>query len=145
MDAKRKELIDGLNEDLGHEYAAMIMYNHYAATVSGLAGQILKPFFQAEVADEIAHAHFLAAKIAALGGTPVSEAKPVKHTTDVTEMLENALAAEIATIERYAKRIGQADAAGEIGLKIEMEDLLTDENKHKEEMIKLLDDPLLRR
>ena len=42
------------------------MYNHYAATVEGLAGQILKSFFQNEVNDEIGHAQFLAEKIVAL-------------------------------------------------------------------------------
>lgn len=29
-----KRLIEGLNEDLAGEYAAIIMYNHNAATVS---------------------------------------------------------------------------------------------------------------
>lgn len=38
-----KELIEGLNEDLAGEYSAIIMYNHNAATVSGIYRQVLKP------------------------------------------------------------------------------------------------------
>lgn len=144
MDEKKKALIDGLNEDLAHEYAAMIMYNHYAATVQGLAGQILKPFFQGEVSDEINHAQFLADKIVALGGTPTVVPKPVKHASSVKEMLEITLQAEIETIERYTLRCQQAEEAGEIGLKIELEDIIADETKHKIEIERLLKDPLLR-
>ncbi|EGL83979.1 Ferritin Dps family protein [Caldalkalibacillus thermarum TA2.A1] len=144
MDEKRKALIDGLNEDLANEYAAIIMYNHYAANVQGLAGQVLKPFFQGEVTDEIGHAQFLAEKIVYLGGTPTVEPKPVKHTTDVKQMLENTLQAEIDTIKRYTQRVEQAEAAGEIGLKIELEDLIADETRHKMEIERLLRDPLLK-
>ncbi|GGK28785.1 bacterioferritin [Caldalkalibacillus thermarum] len=144
MDEKRKALIDGLNEDLANEYAAIIMYNHYAANVQGLAGQVLKPFFQGEVTDEIGHAQFLAEKIVYLGGTPTVEPKPVKHTTDVKQMLENTLQAEIDTIKRYTQRVEQAEAAGEIGLKIELEDLIADETRHKIEIERLLRDPLLK-
>ncbi|MDQ0340103.1 bacterioferritin [Caldalkalibacillus uzonensis] len=144
MDDKKKALIDGLNEDLANEYAAIITYNHYAATVSGLAGQVLKPFFQGEVNDEIGHAQFLAEKIVYLGGTPTVEPKPVKHTTDVREMLQNTLQAEIDTIKRYTQRVEQAEAAGEIGLKIELEDLIADETKHKIEIERMLRDPLFK-
>jgi bacterioferritin len=143
MDNNLKTLIDGLNEDLAHEYGAMIMYNHYAATVSGLSGQVLKPFFLGEVTDEAGHAQYLADKIVALGGTPTVEPKAVKHTTDVKEMLENALQAEVETIKRYAERCNQADEAGQIALKIKLEDLISDETEHKEEMERLLQDPRL--
>ena len=39
MDAKMKELIDGLNEDLANEYASVIMYTNYAAVVTGMYRQ----------------------------------------------------------------------------------------------------------
>jgi bacterioferritin len=143
MDNNLKTLIEGLNEDLAHEYGAMIMYNHYAATVSGLSGQVLKPFFLGEVTDEAGHAQYLADKIVSLGGTPTVQAKAVKHTTNVKEMLQNALEAEVDTIKRYAARLKQADTVGEIALKIKLEDLISDETAHKEEMERLLQDPRL--
>lgn len=52
MDEKMKALIEGLNEDLSHEYAASIMYTYNAAVVTGLYRSVLKPFFESEVADE---------------------------------------------------------------------------------------------
>ena len=96
------------------------------------------------MSDEINHARFLADKIVALGGTPTVEPKPVKPTSNVKEMLENTLQAEIDTIERYTLRCQQAEEAGEIGLKIELEHLITDETKHKIEIERLLKDPLLK-
>ncbi|MCS1351953.1 ferritin-like domain-containing protein [Mechercharimyces sp. CAU 1602] len=143
MDAKLKTLIDGLNEDLGYEYAAVIQYTNNAAVVSGLSRQTLKPFFEAEARDEIGHASYLAEKIATLGGDPVVEPKPVKMISDVRTMLQHARDEEAATIKRYKERMDQAEAVGEIALKIQLEDMIADETNHKEELERLLKDPRL--
>lgn len=66
MDQEIKTLIDGLNEDLAHEYAAVISYTHHAAVVSGLARPILKELFEKEAQDELTHASYLSEKIADL-------------------------------------------------------------------------------
>ena len=63
----KETLIQGLNQDLAHEYQAIIQYVTYAATVSGIHRGELKEFFLAEIQDELRHAQFLADKIAALG------------------------------------------------------------------------------
>ncbi len=136
-----KELIDGLNEDLANEYAAVIMYNNYAAVVSGLYRQVLKPFFEGEIADEQGHALYLAEKIKTLGGTPTTQPADVKQTEDVKEMLQNARQSEKDTIERYKTRAKQADELGLIELQIKLEDLIADETGHMEEMERLLADP----
>ncbi len=138
-----KKLIDGLNEDLANEYGAVILYTYNAAAVSGLARQVLKPFFEAEATEEIGHALLLADKIVALGGTPVVEPSRVKQGKSVKEMLENALEGEIDTIRRYKERMDQADEVGEIALKSKLEDLIVDETNHKEELERLLNDPRL--
>ncbi|SFS77302.1 ferritin-like domain-containing protein [Marininema halotolerans] len=143
MDDKIKTLIEGLNEDLSYEYAAVITYTYNASTISGLSRPILKDFFEAEAQDELKHARYLSEKIAALGGKPLVKPAEVKQAEDVRTMLENAIAEEGATIERYVKRIDQAEAAGQYGLKVELEDMLADESNHKEEMQRLLQDPRL--
>ncbi len=99
-----KELIEGLNEDLAGEYSAIIMYNHNAATVSGIYRQVLKPFFESEISDEQGHALYLAEKIKTLGGTPTTIPLPVKQVEDVREMLESARQSEYETIKRYETR-----------------------------------------
>lgn len=143
MDKKMKELIDGLNEDLANEYAAMIMYTYDAAVVSGLYRQVLKPFFEGEVADETAHALYLSEKIKTLGGTPTTTPAAVKQLTDVKDMLEDAKKAEIDTIDRYEMRKEQAEALGLTELVVKLDDFIADETGHKEEMERLLDDPRL--
>jgi bacterioferritin len=140
MDKDLQTLIEGLNEDLANEYSAVIMYNHNAATVSGLYRQILKPFFQSEIADEQGHALYLAEKIKTLGGTPTTTPKPVKQLTDVREMLEEARNAEVDTIKRYEQRKEQASKLNMTELVVQLEDMIADETKHKEEMDRLLQD-----
>lgn len=134
----KKALIDGLNEDLAHEYQAVITYLLYAQLVHGPMRGELGKFFEAEIADELGHAQFLAQKIVALGGMPTTEPAPVKLPKGNREMVEAALASEKETIVRYTKRIEQAEAAGELGLKVDLEDLVSDETGHKEEMERML-------
>jgi bacterioferritin len=137
-DGARQELIDGLNEDLAHEYAAIIMYLLFSRMVTGIHRPHLSAFLEAEIADELNHAKFLANKVVALGGTPVTQPAEVKLTQDSREMIEMALAAEVDTIERYTRRIKQAEAAAELGLKVELENLVSEETTHKEDMERVL-------
>jgi bacterioferritin len=134
------ELIEGLNTDLAAEYQAVIMYRTYAALVSGPWRRDLRAFFEAEIPDELGHAAFLADKIVALGGTPAVSVAPVPIPRDAREMLENALQAEVDTIERYTKRIGQADECGEISIRVELENMISDESRHRDEIRRMLMD-----
>ncbi|CAN5774604.1 ferritin-like domain-containing protein [soil metagenome] len=138
MAEARQELIDGLNEDLAAEYGAVIMYRTYASLVSGPSRGDLKSFFEGEIPDELGHAAFLADKIVALGGSPTTKTTEVPYTTDNRAMLEHALQAEIDTIARYTRRIDQADAAGEISIKVQVEDLIVDESQHRDDIRRIL-------
>ena len=140
MEKKLKELIEGLNEDLANEYSAAIMYTSYAATVTGLYRQTLKPFFEGEISDEQGHALYLAEKISTLGGTPTTVPAKVEQPTDVKDMLETAYQAEKETIERYEARKKQADELGLTELVIKLEDLIADETGHMEELGRILKD-----
>lgn len=133
-----KELIDGLNEDLAAEYQAVIMYRTYASLVSGPSRLELRAFFESEIADELGHAAFLADKIVALGGTPTTQAAPVPTTGDNRALLENALRAEEETIARYTRRIDQAEKAGDISVKVRLEDLVVDESTHRDDIRRIL-------
>ena len=135
-----QDLIDGLNEDLAAEYQAVIMYRTYASLVSGPYRPELKAFFEGEIPDELAHAAFLADRIVALGGMPTVQAAPVPVASDNRQMLENALQAEVETIARYTKRADQAEKAGEIGIKVQLEDLIVDESGHRDDIRRMLVD-----
>ena len=131
-------LIDGLNEDLAAEYQAVIMYRTYASLVTGPYRQELRAFFESEIPDELEHAAFLADKIVALGGDPTTDVPAVPEARDNRQMLENALEAEVETIERYTRRLDQADAAGEISVKVRLEDLIVDESRHRDDIRRML-------
>lgn len=138
MASSKKDLIKGLNEDLAHEFNAVITYRLFASMCSGPYRNELRAFFESEIPDELGHAQFLADKIVSLGGTPATEPAPVELTTNNREMFEISLKAERETVKRYVKRIEQAEAAGEIALKIQLEDLIVDETQHAEEIERIL-------
>lgn len=137
-DEKVQQLIDGLNRDLAGELAAVIQYTVYAAAAMGIERPVLAEFFQGEIADELGHARFLADKITALGGTPTTQPDPVEVPSTNRGMLEEVLAAETQAIKNYTERLEQAEAVGDLGLKVQLEDMISDETMHREETMKLL-------
>lgn len=136
-DAKQK-LLDGLNEDLRGEFEAIIMYRLYASMVQGPYRQELRTFFANEIPEELTHAQILADKISALGGTPSGDPRPVRVVAEAKGMLQTALDAEMATIERYVKRRKQAEEAGEPGLAAEFDTIIADESNHRDELRQML-------
>lgn len=131
-------LIAAMNDQLSAEYQAVIQYLQYSAVVSGPHRPELVTFFRAELPDEQGHAQYLADKISALGGTPTTDAKPVPHATDAREMLQNVLEAETQAVAAYAEMARLADAAGEIGIRTQVETFLQDESNHRDETRKIL-------
>ena len=138
MADKNQKLIDGLNEDLRGEFQAVIMYRLYASMVQGPYRQELRTFFENEIPEELTHAQILADKISAMGGTPAAEAAPVKVVFEAKEMLQEALNAEVATLERYIKRRKEAEDAGEFGLAVHFDDIISDETHHRDELRQML-------
>lgn len=137
--AGREALIEGLNEDLSGELQAVIMYLHYSATLTGPYRKELRALFQAEIADEQGHAQFLSDKIAALGGQPTTTPRPVPDAHTPREMLLNVLEAEKQAIADYKRRVAEAEAFGDVGLKVELENQISDETRHKEEVERILE------
>ena len=134
----REQMVEALNADLAGEYQAVLMYTTYAATVTGPHRPMLRQFFGAEVPEELAHAQFLADKIASLGGAPTTEPRAVPATLDAKRMLENVLAAERQAIADYKTRAEQAAAFGDKGLVTHLETIVEDETSHFEETEKIL-------
>ncbi len=135
---RKQELIEALNQDLAGELQAVIMYTTYAAAVTGPHRPMLRQFFQAEIPEELAHAQFLADKVASLGGTPTTQPRAVAHSADPRQMLVNVLAAEKAAIADYKARAEQAAAFGDKGLATHLETIVEDETGHFEETEKIL-------
>lgn len=136
----KQTLIDHLNEDLANELSAIIQYITYAAKATGPFRPQLAEFFLAEVADEQMHAQFLANKIVALGGEPTTEAAPVPPAANNREMLQAVLKAEKQAGKDYTARAEEAEAYGDKGLMVQLEDMVRDEMGHSEETERMLRD-----
>ncbi|HLF87709.1 MAG TPA: ferritin-like domain-containing protein [Anaerolineales bacterium] len=136
----KQTLINHLNEDLAGELSAIIQYLTYAAKASGPYRPQLAQFFLTEVADEQLHAQFLANKIVALGGEPTTVPVPVPAAKTNREMLEAVLAAELKAGKDYTQRALEAEAYGDKGLVVQLEDMVRDESGHSEETAQILKD-----
>lgn len=136
----KKTMIARLNEDLAGELSAVIQYTTYAAKVTGPYRPQLTQFFLAEVPDELGHAQFLANKIVALGGEPTTAARDVPVAHSNRDMLEAILAAERRAVEDYTTRAKDAEALGDKGLVVQLEDMVRDESGHAEETERILRD-----
>lgn len=136
----KQTLIQHLNDDLAGELGAIIQYITYAAKATGPYRPQLAQFFLTEVADEQMHAQFLANKIVALGGEPVTTPRPVPPAKTNREMLEAVLAAELQAGKDYTKRALEAEEYGDKGLVVQLEDMVRDETGHSEETERILRD-----
>lgn len=136
----KKKLIEHLNNDLAGELSAVIQYLTYAAKASGPFRPQLVQFFTAEIPDEQTHAQFLANKIVALGGEPITQPRPVPPARNNREMMEAVLAAERQAIKDYTQRAQEAEQFGDKGLQVQLEDMVLDESGHAEETERILRD-----
>src|ERR1700675_5004996 len=105
----RKQLIDGLNEDLSREYQAIISYVNYSQVLKGAEYMNIAGELEKHAGEELAHALKLSFWIDFLGGIPASKPKLVKTSEKAKEMLRFDLENEKETIRNYRRRIRQAD------------------------------------
>ena len=136
----KDELIDKLNGDLADELGAIIQYIVYAARATGPYRPQLSQFFLAEVADEQMHAQFLANKIVSLGGQPTTVPRDVPLPEGNRVMLEAVVEAETHAMKGYTVRAQEAEAYGDKGLAVQLEDFIRDESSHLEETERILRD-----
>lgn len=136
----KKELITRLNGDLAGEFGAVIQYVTYAARATGPYRPQLTQLFLGEVPDEQGHALFLANKIVALGGEPVTVARALPVVKSNREMVQAVLEAERRAIADYTQRALDAEQFGDKGLVVQLEDMVRDESSHAEETERILRD-----
>jgi bacterioferritin len=134
----RQQLIGGLNEDLAAELGTIIRYNYQAAKAFGMVGVGLREMFRSELQDELQHAAFLADVIVDLGGEPTTTPKEFAKPEELKAMLELDLEMELHDVKNYRRRAEQADAIGEVELKLKLEEMAADEAGHARELRRLL-------
>lgn len=136
----KQTLIDNLNGDLAAELGAIIQFTIYAAKASGPYRPELSKFFLDEVPDEQLHAQYLANKIVVLGGEPTTVPRSIKVSDSNRANLETMLEDELTIVTRYVQRRAEAEAYGDYGLMVQLEDMIRDESSHAEEVERILRD-----
>jgi bacterioferritin (cytochrome b1) len=99
----REELIRRLNDALGWELRAEVMYSHYAAYVQGIHRLHLKAYFEGEAAESVTHATTVRSHIVKLGGVACTDRDKTKivHTSDYRVMLAEAMKTEVRAGKTY--------------------------------------------
>jgi bacterioferritin len=136
----KQALIDALNKDLAYELQAILAYTKWSSEANGPHRNALRSMFQQEIPDELGHAQFLSDKIVVLGGTPNVAPETVPEARTNRDKLEAVLAMERKAINDYSERAQQAEELGEIGLRQDLEEMVSDETSHYEEVLMMLRD-----
>ena len=68
----------------------------------------------------------------------MTKPRPVTPASSNREMLEAVLEAELKAVADYTERAREADAFGDKGLAVQLEDMIRDESGHAEETERIL-------
>ena len=126
----RDELIKLLNEDLAREFQAIIAYTVYSQTMKGAAYTDIARELAVHAGEELAHALQITKQIDYLGGTPITQPKPVQSSDKAEEMLRFDLENERVTILQYRERIRQAESLGEFAMSEVLRKIIAQEQEH---------------
>jgi bacterioferritin len=137
----RKDIIKLLNDALATELVCVLRYKRHHFTACGLASPKIAEEFMIHANEEALHADRLAKRIVQLGGEPDFSPDSLTQRShaayddcmDLKAMIKANLIAERVAIESYSQMIaliGDKDSS----TKRLIEDILTDEQEHAEEL-----------
>jgi bacterioferritin len=135
---KTQKLLEGLQGDLEREIKGMLQYTYQASVLLGVGSLSISPYLRREAAEELKHIELLCDQIVGLGGTPKLATQKFSEARDLKAMLENDLDLERESILEYRERVKQAETAGEIGLKVRLEELIAEETEHVRQLERIL-------
>lgn len=137
----RKDIIKLLNDSLATELVCVLRYKRHHFTAHGLASAKIADEFLVHANEESVHADRLAQRIVQLGGEPDFSPDSLSKRShagyddskDLKAMIKSNLIAERVAIESYSQLIeliGNKDST----TRRLLEDILSDEQKHAEEL-----------
>jgi len=127
----REDLIKSLNEDLSREYQAIIAYTVYSQVLKGAAFMTIAKELEKHASEELKHALTISKHIDYLGGTPTTQALPVKVSDKAEDLLRFDLDSENETVRNYRLRVKQCEALGEYGIAEDIREILRQEQEHQ--------------
>ncbi len=134
----KEKLLKMLNEALAQEHACQIRYLTHAAVLTGPYAAAVATQLKEIAEDEKTHAMQLRDRITALGGTPTMDIanKELIHAKGLKEILQVNIKEEEGAIKLYRSILDTVGHEGAILFET-IEDILKDEQEHKEELERL--------
>ncbi len=135
---EKGKLIKMLNEALAQEHACQIRYLTHAAVITGPYAEVVANRLKEIAEDEKEHAMKLRDRITALGGTPTMEVarEDLIPASRLKDILRVNVKEEDKAIAAYRSLLHAVGQEGEI-LYETIEEILQDEQEHKEELERL--------
>ncbi|SRR5579875_988638 len=133
---KAEATVKILNRALSLEYAGIIQYSQNAQLVQGLHREIYHDLFKKLSEECLDHAGKVGRWIVLLDSIPTVEPAAIKQTTDLNEMLRNALELEREAYETYAEALKTAQ--DNPALRLFLEEMVYDEYLQVDEFEKIL-------
>jgi bacterioferritin len=131
------KLINAMNDALNREISTAVRYLVQSSRIQGRQNEPLRQMYRREVSEELGHAQYLADKIVMLGGKPELHPDLALPPEDISQMIARDLRAEHDDIANYKRLAQMADDAGDIELKLQMENQAADESRHAEELLRM--------
>lgn len=134
-------IIDKLNDILRWEWKGVVQYTQASFLVQDVWREIYEPLFRKGAEESLDHARRIGNKIVALGGTPTIECADVQQSTDLHEMLQQALEVERGAVRLYGEAL-ELDY-NDTPLRVMLENIILEEQEGAEHLEKLLGDSRL--
>ena len=135
---EREKIVKALNEALAQEHGCHIRYSTHAAVVNGPYAEAVANRLKEIAKDEQAHAGKLRDRITALGGVPTMDVakEELIPAKTLKEILAVNLKEEAKAINHYQSILKMVDRDDIILYEV-IEDIIEDEQEHREELSRL--------
>ncbi len=129
-------MIERLNDILRWEWRAVIQYTQASFLVQDVWRSVYEPFFRKGAAESMEHVRHIGNKIVALGGRPTVEFAEIHQSTELHEILQQALDVEQGAARLYTEALDMC--AHDTPTRVLLENILMEEQQSVEYLERLL-------
>jgi len=135
-----KELLDMLQEAIGHELAVSISYMWQHVLMTGVKGFAMRGEIKKIAIVEMKHAEEIAERLVFLGGKPTTQPQPISVGESLKEMMQIDAGLETGVIELYRRIIAKAEEEGDVVTADMFHEILAQEEEHFDTFTKVMGD-----
>jgi bacterioferritin len=132
------KIVEMLNQARARELGVIIQYMRQHYEGDGMQSPAILEIFKELAIEEMKHAESFGERIVYLGGTPTTKPDPIRKSDTLKGMIADDLKSEEEAIELYRKAVILCDKEGDPVTRLLFEEILTDEEAHKDTLQTLL-------